>query len=453
MVSGYEAGSILADRYRLESLLGQGGMGSVWRALHLTLNSPVAIKLIDPSIAASENALARFLREAQAAAALRSPHVVQTLDYGVHDGIPFIAMELMEGESLADRLKRVGRLSPAETAKFLMHVARAVGKAHDAGIVHRDLKPDNIFLVHNDDDEVAKVLDFGIAKQIQGLEAMDSQTQTGAVMGTPFYMSPEQAEGTKALDHRTDLWAIGVIAYECLLGQLPFQGTTIGELIIKICTKPLPVPSQAAQVPVGFDDWFARACAREPVDRFENARQQIEAFRMLVTQAAGVAPFSDPSQLTGDSGAHVAATTGPRPITAPGTEAPVVIPTNPTSWVAIAAVLVGVLAIGAVGAVALLGRKAPDEIVEPADPASAPSAEAPAEAVPAEPNRQPREEDAGPATSEKGPPAVAPAASASPTLPPEPRTSVRHRPPPKPTAPKPEPPPKPTGTTKTDFGF
>jgi serine/threonine protein kinase len=272
-------------------------MGAVWRAHHLTLNSPVAVKLIDPRIASTGLGVERFVREARAAAALRSPHVVQTLDYGVHEGVPYIAMELMEGESLADRLSRLGSLSPTDAARFLTHVGRAVGKAHDAGIVHRDLKPDNIFLVHNDDEEVAKVLDFGIAKMTHPTGGASSQTETGVVIGTPFYMSPEQAGGSK-IDHRADLWAMGVIAYQCLLGHLPFPGQALGEVIIKICTGPIPVPSQIGRVPMGFDSWFAKACARDPDQRFQSARQMTDAFRLLLTsrfEAGSHEPYSEAS--------------------------------------------------------------------------------------------------------------------------------------------------------------
>src|SRR5262245_47212839 len=144
--------TILAGKYRLTRQLGRGGMGSVWLAQHLTLDSPVAIKLMDPAIASSQEALQRFWREAQAAASLRSPHVVQILDHGVDQGTPYIAMELLDGESLADRLARVGTLGPPETARIMTQVARAVRRAHEAGIVHRDLKPDNIYLVRNDEE-------------------------------------------------------------------------------------------------------------------------------------------------------------------------------------------------------------------------------------------------------------------------------------------------------------
>src|SRR5262249_30248003 len=206
-------------------------------------------------------------------------------DHGVDDGVPYIAMELLDGENLASRLARLHRLSMTETARLITHVARAMTKAHEAGIVHRDLKPDNIFLVRNDDEEIAKVLDFGIAKLMHNSQGpVTYQTETGAVVGTPYYMSPEQAGGTRSIDSRTDIWAMGVIAYQCLLGELPFNGNGLGELILKICTGVMPVPSNAGQVPPGFDTWFARACAREPQERFQSARQLTDSFRLLITR-------------------------------------------------------------------------------------------------------------------------------------------------------------------------
>jgi serine/threonine-protein kinase len=189
-------GLVLGGKYRLVHRLGRGGMGAVWRAEHLTLNSPVAIKLIEPSTAQDAQALARFMREARTAAALRSPHVVQILDYGVEEEeLPYIVMELLEGESLAERLARRGPLGLRETGRIIQHVARALARAHESGIVHRDLKPENVFIVKNDDEEVAKVLDFGIVKASPGaLGPPDgaSSTQTGTLLGTPYFMGPEQ---------------------------------------------------------------------------------------------------------------------------------------------------------------------------------------------------------------------------------------------------------------------
>jgi serine/threonine protein kinase len=281
-------GSILAGRYRLVALIGRGGMGSVWRAEHLGLRAAVAIKLMDPSLSDSREALDRFLREAQSAAALRSPHVVQILDHGVDEptGVPFIAMELMEGESLAQRLERVRRLSAAETARVLSHVARALMRAHEAGIVHRDLKPDNIFIVRNEDEEIAKVLDFGIAKADINSLGGSSSTRTGSVLGTPYYMSPEQISGSKQIDFGTDLWALGVIAFECLTGRRPFEADTIGGLAIQICTGEPSSPSSMGPVPRGFDAWFARATARKPADRFGSARDMAEDLRRVCGSAS-----------------------------------------------------------------------------------------------------------------------------------------------------------------------
>ena len=255
-------------------------MGSVWLAQHLTLRSPVAIKLIDPTIATNTEALSRFLREAQAAASLRSPHVVQILDHGVDEGVPFIVMELLDGESLAARLERQRRLSPHDTAHLLTQVGRAMTKAHDAGIVHRDLKPDNIFIVRNDEEEIAKVLDFGVAKShTHGVGAVSSATRTGSVLGTPYYMSPEQAEGSKLVDHRTDIWAMGVIAWECLLGARPFEAETLGGLLLAICAREMPSPSRVGAVPAGFDAWFARACSRDLNHRFATAKEAAHELR------------------------------------------------------------------------------------------------------------------------------------------------------------------------------
>jgi serine/threonine protein kinase len=286
-----QVGKILAGRYCLVEQLGKGGMGSVWRAEHLALRSPIAIKLIDLETTESYDAQVRFMREAQAAANLRSPHVVQVLDYGVDDGTPFIAMELLEGESLGTRLGRLGRLSVNETSNIVSQTARAMTRAHDAGIMHRDLKPDNIFLVGNDDEEIAKVLDFGIAKNNLALSADGfSATRTGAVLGTPYYMSPEQIQGEKNIDCRTDIWSLGVIAFECITGERPFDAETLGGLVMAICARPIVVPSTLGAVPPGFDAWFAKSVARDVNDRFTSAKEQAAVLRQICegrTEPAG----------------------------------------------------------------------------------------------------------------------------------------------------------------------
>lgn len=279
------AGTVLAGRYRLVRLVGRGGMGSVWEGEHLTLHTPVALKLINPG-SADERARARFLREAQAAAGLRSPHVVQIFDYGVHETTPYMVMELLAGETLAARLEREGRLSPAMTLEFTTHVIRAVARAHEAELVHRDLKPENIFIVASDAGEVLKVLDFGIAKAMAD-DSVDVRTRTGAIVGTPFYMSPEQLMASSRVDGRADLWSIAVIVYECLLGRRPFAGESLAEIVVAVMTGAPPVPSAHGVVPAGFDAWFARATLRDPDARFQSASALLEALTPILSAAQG----------------------------------------------------------------------------------------------------------------------------------------------------------------------
>jgi serine/threonine protein kinase len=288
---------VLADRYRLARQLGKGGMGSVWLAEHLALNSWVAVKLMDPSIASTVEGAERFKREAQAAASLRSAHVVQVLDYGVHEDTPFLVMELLQGQSLADCIEREKRLAPERTLTIITQVARAIGRAHAAGIVHRDLKPDNIFLIREDDQELAKVLDFGIAKTT-GPRFGGMETRTGVTMGTPYYMSPEQVEGKKALDHRSDLWSLTVIACECLTGVRPFDGETFGELLLNICARPVAPPSRLGFFLPGFDEWFAKGTHREPEQRFASAQELAAGLADVVAGRVKPAPLSAP-QLNG----------------------------------------------------------------------------------------------------------------------------------------------------------
>ncbi len=272
------AGMVVADRFRLERLLGAGGMGAVWLAHHTGLDVPCAVKFIHAEGATSAEVRARFEREAKGAAQLRSPNVVQILDHGTWEGTPYIAMEYLEGEDLEARLMRQGKLALPETLAITLQVARALSRAHAAGLVHRDLKPANIFLVHDDDREIAKVLDFGIAKSRSiALTGSDSKTKTGSVMGTPYYMSPEQAQGTKEVDHRSDLWALAVVVFQCVTGELPFDSAALGDLFVKIIVNPVPVPSSLAEVPAGFDAWWARAATRDPDQRFQTAKELADA--------------------------------------------------------------------------------------------------------------------------------------------------------------------------------
>jgi serine/threonine-protein kinase len=269
--------------------LGAGGMGSVWIAEHRTLHTEVVVKFMAPELASDPTHLARFSREAAAASQVKSPHVVQIFDHGVTSGgIPYIVMELLEGHDLSVHLRERGTLPPAELVTIIGQLAKALTRAHDRGIIHRDIKPENIFLCNTDDgDTFVKLLDFGIAKGT-GSEggALSNQTSTGALVGSPLYMSPEQIIGAKQIDLRTDLWSLGVVTYMCLTGLLPFEADNIGALALIINSMPPPIPSQVRpDLPVGFDAWFARACAREKSERFASARELADALSLALGTA------------------------------------------------------------------------------------------------------------------------------------------------------------------------
>jgi serine/threonine-protein kinase len=274
--------TLIAGKYQLIKMIGRGGMGSVWEGRHTSLGTRVAIKFIEAEYAGSQEARSRFDNEAKAAATIQSKHAIQIFDHGVtEDGKPYIVMELLTGEPLDKRIERLGRLPLQDVARIFQQVARGLGRAHERGIIHRDLKPENIFLVitPDDDDEVAKVLDFGIAK-IKGVagQQLSNSTKTGAVLGTPYFMSPEQARGLRDIDHRTDLWSLGVIVFKCVTGVLPFDGESLGDLLVKICTTQIPVPSQVLPgLPPAFDAWFARALDRDPQKRFASALEMSDA--------------------------------------------------------------------------------------------------------------------------------------------------------------------------------
>jgi serine/threonine protein kinase len=282
-----DAGTQVTPVVRLVRPLGRGGMGAVWMAEHQTLRTEVVVKFMADALASDPVSLARFSHEASAAAAVKSPHVVQMLDHGfTDDGTPFIVMELLDGEDLRRRLVREHVVPLAELSAIIVQACKALGRAHSTGIIHRDIKPDNIFLCRTDDGEpFVKLLDFGIAKS--GGPTEFHMTQTGVMVGTPFYMSPEQAVGAPAVDATTDLWSLGVVAFEAMTGTRPFDGPTIGALTIAICNERPPVPSEVnPQLPTEVDAWLARACARERTQRFPTAKAMGEALTAAVRSAA-----------------------------------------------------------------------------------------------------------------------------------------------------------------------
>lgn len=278
-----EAGMVIDERFRLEAPIGQGGMGVVWRATHLALQAPVAIKLLFPGQMRAEEARARFLREARASAALRSSHIVQVFDYGVYEGMPYLVMELLEGQTLEQRLDE-GALGYEETVELMRDLCAAIGRAHEHDVIHRDLKPANVFLVSEGEGGAhkAKVLDFGIAKFVGNTGDFKlGETKTGSILGTPYYMSPEQLQESKSVDHRADLWALGVITFQCLTGQRPFESPSLVELCISISTKDAPDPRDLANLPLGVSEWMSRALARDPDQRFASAKDMLAAFEQL----------------------------------------------------------------------------------------------------------------------------------------------------------------------------
>jgi serine/threonine-protein kinase len=317
------AGATVGGKYRLDRRLARGGMGSVWRAWDQALERTVAIKFMAQHIAADPRLRDRFNREARAAARLRTPHVVQIYEHGLHQDTPFMVMELLEGEDLQACLKREGRLSLERAAALAMQAAKGLRAAHEAGIVHRDLKPQNVFLAIQSGDEIVKILDFGVAK-VHGAEMhVGDATRAGEVLGSPHYMSPEQARGLGDIDHRSDIWSLGVILYQMVTGQLPFAGDTIGNVIVKICSDPLPIPTALFPfLPAAMDGFFARAFAREREQRFTTA----------VELGAAFAQASGPMALAAVGGPHVTPVPGATP--APGWPLAALAGNTPTQGIA-----------------------------------------------------------------------------------------------------------------------
>jgi serine/threonine-protein kinase len=264
-------------------------MGAVWVADHVDLDAPVAIKFQNASFAGKEAAGERFQREAKMAARLRNPHVVRIQDYGVADGVPFMAMELLEGESLRARLDREERATPREATRLLRQAAAGLDFAHAAGVVHRDVKPSNLFVAREGDGETLKILDFGIAKwtDVEG-----DPTASSVVLGSARYMSPEQARG-EAVDRRTDIWSLGVVAYEMLTGDVPFRGANLPDTTTKICAGVFEKPSARLGASYAcFDSVFERALALLPTKRPETATELAEAFARAAAEWKGSASGS-----------------------------------------------------------------------------------------------------------------------------------------------------------------
>jgi hypothetical protein len=265
----YLVGDVIADKYRLERLLGEGGQAWVWQARNLLLESPVALKVVRPD-AQDPSQARRLFQEARAAARLGHPAIVRVFDLGqTASGDAFLVMELLEGESLADRLVQRERLPPVEALRVLLPIADALVTAHSQGIVHRDLKPDNVFLQREGGRERSKLLDFGVVKLQHGT-AEPHLTDTGAVVGTPAYLSPEQARGRTDIDERCDVWSFCATLYECLTGELPFSGSNYNALLLSIIEEQ---PRSILEYDVGDERLWAilqRGLAKSAAERFQS---------------------------------------------------------------------------------------------------------------------------------------------------------------------------------------
>ncbi|MBW2457642.1 MAG: serine/threonine protein kinase [Deltaproteobacteria bacterium] len=277
-----QPGKHIADNLRLVRLLGRGAMGSVWVADHLGLQSQVAVKFITPAQLEDETSVQRFRQEARAAAEIRSPHVVQTFDHGfTDDGLPYIVMEMLEGESLDKRVKRLGPLGSVEVVSIVVQACKALGKAHERGVYHRDIKPPNVFIIDSGGEPFVKVLDFGVAK-FSGAEEIN-MTAAGNMVGTPAYMSPEQLFHGKEIDHRGDLWSLAVVTYFSLTGNRPFEGATLGELCVAIKAGEYISPTECrSDLSPDVDAWFAKAFHRDLAARFTTAKEMAQSLEIAL---------------------------------------------------------------------------------------------------------------------------------------------------------------------------
>ncbi len=421
---GLAEGQVIEGKYSIVRMIGEGGMGAVYEGENLRIRRKVAIKVLHAGVAESTDAVSRFQREAQAAGQIGSDHIVEVIDLGVlPDGDYFMVMEFLQGESLGARLERKGRLGPRELAPVALQLLEGLSRAHGAGIIHRDLKPDNVWLVSHKAGvaDFVKILDFGISKfsPVGGGEQM-SMTRTGSVMGTPYYLSPEQAKGGRGVDQRSDIYAVGVILYQCVAGRVPYDAETFNELLFKIVLEAPPELREIApDVDAAFAAIVAKAMAREPAHRFQSCAEMAEAmaewsgvqlgapasFVSDSTTAARAAAYGAPLVAgAGSPPMHDSHTPAPFSSTGPG-PAPAAEKKRGGAVIALAA-LGATAAIGVVAALALSGKPAPS----PQAPAAAAhaSADQPAASVthPAP--------SAEPATSSEPVKAAEPAASVAP---------------------------------------
>ena len=401
-------GDVLLGKYVVERILGAGGMGVVVAVRHRELHELYAMKFMLPAALTNAQAVERFVREARAAAKLKSEHVAKVTDVGrLENGSPYMVMEHLSGKDLEGVLEERGVLPAAEAATYVLQACDAIAEAHDAGIVHRDLKPANLFLTKRaNGSPCVKVLDFGISKTSGADEASGSMTRTTAIMGSPYYMSPEQMRSTKNVDFRTDLWALGVILYQLVTRRVPFPGDTITEVCSGVLSdEPPPLVAVAPNVTPEYDAIIRRCLQKRPEMRYGSARELAAALAVVAGVSPGTSGLNLPSPLGAAQGATAHMATPPAGAIGshvPGTTHPAWGATQPTPSkgapiVAIALGAVALLGLGGGGYYVMSQKKgapaettsaAEPEAPQPREPASAeltaePSAAAPpsAEAV------------------------------------------------------------------------
>ncbi len=336
MLTDIKPGVVIDDKFRIERVLGKGGMGFVVEATHLQLDQRVALKFLLPQVLMQPESLARFAREARAAAKIKSEHVARVLDVGTLDtGAPYMVMEYLDGVDLARRVAEQGRLPTSEAVDFILQACEALAEAHAVGIVHRDLKPANLFVAsYPDGTPCVKILDFGISKLADaGSGPALDMTTTATIMGSPHYMSPEQMRSTRTVDARTDIWALGVILYQLVSGHVPFEAETMPQLCGMVLQEPPPPLSKFnADVPGGFEALILRCLEKDAAQRYQSVAELVlalapfgsgDAHRSVdrvqrvsgaVPRDAGVvsAPMSSTARSPLDAGAGASAGSGHR---------------------------------------------------------------------------------------------------------------------------------------------